>query len=239
MKLFDLDSPLMRMLSRVADLLLLNLLAAICCIPIITAGASFTALHYMSLKLARNEECYIVRGFFKSFRQNFKQATVIWLIFLLVLAVLAGDFYIMGQIESFNTVVKVIITIVAILVLFTGTFVFPVLAKFDNTIPRTIKNAFVISILQFPKTILMFILNWLPWILLVLVIQIVPLCLLFGLSAPAYASAFLYNKFFKKLEVQIEEHNSEDAPKAEEPADDERIFRDELDETISINENHR
>lgn len=233
MKFFELDSPLMRIMNRIADLMILNLLAAVCCIPIITAGASFTALHYMSLKLARNEECYIVRGFFKSFRRNFRQATIIWLIFLLVIAVFAADFYIISQMESFSTAVSALITVVAILVLFTGTFVFPVLAKFDNSVFYTIKNAFVISVLQFPKTILMLILNCLPWILFVFVVHMIPLCILFGFSVPAYASAFLYNKFFKKLEARIVERNGVALPEETEGAEDERIFHDELDEPLS------
>lgn len=228
MKLFDLDSPIMRTLSRVADLMLLNALALICCIPVVTAGASFTAMHYVSLKLARGEEGYIAKSFFKSFKQNFRQATVIWLIFLLVLAVLIGDYIIMGNVEGISNVIRVIVTIVAIIVLFTSTFVFPVLAKFDNTIGATIKNAFVISLIQFPKTILMFILNWIPWILLVTVIQIVPLCILFGFSAPAYASAFLYKKFFQKLEDQIVAANGGPVAEEENEDDDERIFHDEL-----------
>lgn len=238
MKLFDLDSPIMRALSRMADLMLLNVITLICCIPIVTMGASFTALHYMALKLKRNEECYIVRGFFKSFKQNFKQATIIWLINLFALIILAGDFYIIYSMgDSFNKVLQVIIIIVAIIVLFTSTFVYPVLAKFDNPVIRTIKNAFVISILQFPKTILMFILNLLPWIIMLTVIQISPLALVFGFSAPAYASAFLYDKFFKKLEAQIEEKNSGNAQEQPEENDEDKIFHDKVDETISINEN--
>lgn len=239
MKLFDLDSPIMRALSRMADLLLLNLLAIVCSIPIITAGASFTALHYMSLKMVRGEETYVVRGFFKSFKDNFKQATIIWLIFLFVLAVLIGDFIIMNNVESIHVAIKVIIMAVAIVVLLTGTFLFPVLAKFDNPVRLTIKNAFVISVLQFPKAVVMFILNWLPWILMVMIIQIAPLCVLFGFSLPAYIAALMYNKFFKKLEDQIQEKNG-NVPETEKAADDERIFKDELDESISINENiHR
>lgn len=240
MKLFDLDSPIMRALTKMADLMLLNLLTLICCIPIITAGASFTALHYMALKLRRNEESYIIRGFFKSFKQNFKQATIIWLINLLALIILVGDFYIIYSMgESFNKVLQVIIAIVAIIVLFISTFVYPVLAKFDNPVFRTIKNAFVISILQFPKTILMFILNWLPWIIMLTVIQISPLAIIFGFSAPAYASAFLYSNFFKKLETQIEEKNSTDAEEQAEENDGDRIFHDKVDEAISVKENIR
>ena len=77
MKFFDMDSPLMQGLGKMADLLWLNVLTLICCIPIVTIGASFTAMNYMALKMARNEECYITRGFFKSFRENLKQATLI------------------------------------------------------------------------------------------------------------------------------------------------------------------
>ena len=118
MKLFNLDSPLMQALSRVADIMLLNVLTFICCIPIVTAGASFTAMHYMCLKMVRNEETYLVRGFFKSFKENFGQATVIWLIQLVVFFILGYDFFIMyTSEEGLNIVLQVLIFIVTILAL--------------------------------------------------------------------------------------------------------------------------
>ena len=67
MKFLNLDSPLMQGLGKMADLMWLNVLTLICCLPIVTIGASLTAMNYMALKIARNEECYITRGFFKSF----------------------------------------------------------------------------------------------------------------------------------------------------------------------------
>ena len=70
-KLFDLDSPIMNFLGKLADLIILNILAFICCIPIVTAGASMTALYYVCLKMVRNNEGYIMKSFFKSFKQNF------------------------------------------------------------------------------------------------------------------------------------------------------------------------
>ena len=88
MKIFDLDSPLMNVLNKMADLMWLNILTLICCIPIITAGAAFTSMHYVALKIVRNEESYITRSFFKSFKTNFRQATLIWLMILLIAAVL-------------------------------------------------------------------------------------------------------------------------------------------------------
>lgn len=229
--IFNLDSPIMRALSKMTDLLILNLLTLVCCIPIITAGASLTACHYMALKMARREESYVVRGFFKSFKQNFKQATIIWLMLLVAVVVLAGDFLILNSLNlAYGTALKVVITVVAIIVLFTATFIFPTLAKFDNPVMRTIKNAFVISVLQFPKTILMIILNIIP-ILLTLIIQVAPLSFLFGFSVPAFVSAYLYSKFFKKLEAQIIEKNGGEQGENTAEASDERIFYDEPEET--------
>ena len=92
-KLFDLESPLLSGLNKMADLIYLNLLTFVCCIPIITIGASMTALNYVVLKMVRNEDSHLTRQFFKSFKQNFKQATIIWLIILLAIIVLALRFH--------------------------------------------------------------------------------------------------------------------------------------------------
>lgn len=229
MRFFDLDSPLMTVLGKIADLMILNMIALICCIPVITAGASFTALHYMALKMVRNEECYIIRGFFKSFKENFKQATAIWLLILVIIGIVAGDFYIIVKSGiEFHMVLRVIIMAAAVLIAFTAVYVFPVLAKFENTIKRTIKNAFIMSILQFPKTILMIILLFVPYVMCAVSWNLIPIAFVFGLSVPAYFSAMLYNKFFKKLEDQILEENG---PK-QDGEEDEHIFSDELDERL-------
>lgn len=236
MKLFNLDSPLMQALNKMADLMWLNILTMICCIPIITIGPALTAMHYMALKMARDEECYITRDYFKSFKLNFRQGILIWLLMLFILVILAGDFYIMNYSGlDFGTPLRVILIVISFMVLFVMTFIFPVLAKFDNTVLRTVKNAFLIAVLQFPKTILMMILAVAPVGLFLFFPQITPIIFLFGLSAPAWVSAKLYSKFFKKLEAQIAENNApeEGTEGADtEEAEDERIFRDELDESL-------
>ena len=135
MKLFDLDSPLMQFLNKVADMMWLNILTLICCIPIITVGPALTALHYMALKMARNEECYITRDYFKSFKLNLRQGILIWLIQLVVIVLLIGDFLILNYSAiNFGQPMKIILMVVSIVVLFTFTFVYPVLAKFDNAV---------------------------------------------------------------------------------------------------------
>ena len=221
----------MQILNKVADLMILNILTVFCCIPIITAGASMTAMHYVALKMARNEECYIARDFFKSFKLNFRQGTAIWLIELFIILILTGDFLIMSRTEmSFGNVIKVILTVIAFLALFTFMFVFPVLAKFENTVMRTIKNAFFIWVLQFPKTIAMMVLAVLPLVLFLFFPQITPIVFLFGMTVPAWLSAKMYSGYFRKLEDQI---TAASAPaETPEEGEDERIFRDELDESL-------
>lgn len=81
---FNYDNPVWRFIGKFGDLIILNVLWFVCSIPIFTIGASTTAVYYVTLKLARNDDGYTIRSFFKSFKENFKQATIIWLIMLAV-----------------------------------------------------------------------------------------------------------------------------------------------------------
>ncbi len=222
MKFFDYDGPLIRFLNRMADLMWLNILAMLCCIPIVTIGASFTALHYVALKIVRDEEGYITRGFFKSFRQNFFQSTVLWVILLMVFAALGMDYYlIVRQGMEVGSVHRSLIVALGVLILFTAVMVFPMQARFSNPIRVTIKNAFIVAVLQFPKTFLMLLLLAVPVVVCLLSWRLFPLVFLFGLSVPAVLSAMLYNKSFLRMEAQFMEANPQ-----EETEDPDRIFRD-------------
>lgn len=225
-KLFDLDSPLIRVLNKAADLMWLNILVIICSLPIFTAGAALTSAHYVALKMWRNEEGYITKDFFKAFRMNFKQATLIWLILLLIAAVLGVDFYLMRNNEELNIpeILQVLIMAAGILFLFLVVWVFPVQAKFINTIPKTMKNAFALAMIQLPKTLLMIIAYALPWVILSFSLRVFPLVFVFGFSAPVFASAILYNKMFKKLEDKILGRNEEENPEGGDT--EENVFSD-------------
>ncbi|MDE7252365.1 MAG: YesL family protein [Acetatifactor sp.] len=237
MKFLDIDGPLIQFLSKMADLMWLNILTMVCCIPIITAGASLTALNYMALKIVRGEECYITKGFFKSFKDNFGQSTIIWCFFLLVAAVIGTDYRIMMNTNlGESKVMKILIIAAAALVLFTFMFVFPVQAKFANSVRRTIWNAFVFSVFQFPRTVLMVVLYVIPLVMLYFFPHIFPLIFVFCFSLPALLSAKLYNNFFLSLEEKILAQNDGEQSEAEE-SEDERIFKDEIDESINLGQN--
>ncbi len=233
-KIFDLDGPVIRFLNKVADLMWLNILTMICCVPLITAGASFTAMHYMALKIVRNEECYITRGFFKSFKENFRQSTILWLIMLVMAAFFATDFYIIKNSGlEFGKVFTTLLTMLAVMTLFTAVMIFPIQAKFGNPVAITIKNSFVVAILQFPKTFAMIILKFFPIAIIYISLGLFPIAFVFGFSLPAYLSAQLYNKTFLRMEKQFEERQEavqetdREAGQEDSAEEEQRIFRDE------------
>lgn len=204
-KIFDLDSPVMRFLSRMADLMILNVIMTICCLPIITIGASVTAMHYVMLKMVRNEEGYIVKDFFKSFKMNFKQATIIWLIMLVMIFVFVGDYFIVNYSGlEFPQGMGLILAVVATLIFIVSTYIFPVLSRFDNTIKNTIKNGCMMSIMAAPKAVLMAALTVAPIVLALITPAILPLVLLFGIALPGFLSAKLYSGTFRKFEPEVE-----------------------------------
>ena len=74
MKLFDLDGPIYRIGTEIADFLILAMYWFFCCLPVVTIGASTSSLFYVFGKKMRGEDTYVTRDFFKSFKQNFKQS---------------------------------------------------------------------------------------------------------------------------------------------------------------------
>ncbi|MBD5490547.1 MAG: DUF624 domain-containing protein [Lachnospiraceae bacterium] len=205
-KILDMDSPVMRVLNRVADLMILNFLMIICCIPIITAGAAFTAMHYVLLKIVRGEEGYLIRGFFKSFKANFKQATLLWLMMLLVVAVYVGDCLIFNYSAlEFPKALMIAVVAVAVLGLMMAVYVFPLQARFENSIKNTLKNALILAFANLPKTILMMVCYVIPLVIAYFSNYALIFVFMFGISAPAYGAVCLYSGIFKKLEPESEE----------------------------------
>ena len=107
MKLFSMDGKFLETFNKITDLVTLNILWLLCCIPIITIGASTSALYQVTLQIAENRDSYITKEFFKAFRENFRQATIVWL------AVIVGT-----DIYDFNSL------ICRLHVLFSGNCVF-------------------------------------------------------------------------------------------------------------------
>lgn len=183
-------------LSKLGDMFILNFIYVLSCIPIITIGASTTALYYTTLKMAENNESYVWRDYWKAFKSNLKQATVIWLIVFAGWAVVALDFLIAGGLSmQLGTVVAIGV-------------VFPLLARFDNTVVRTMKNAVMIAIRHLPSTILIALIHAAP--LLVAFVSIEAflkgfiVIMLFAASPLAYLESKLFVKVFRRYYPKTE-----------------------------------
>ena len=204
-KFFNLDSPFMIFLSNLTDVVILNVLCLVCCIPVITIGPSITALHYVTLKMAREEEILVVKYFFKAFKENFKQAALAWLGFLIVTLVFFVDYRILKVMGLDNTkVLLMVIGAIYMFVCFTNMYVFPLMARFANPMKQTLKNAFFMSILHILKTIVMAVIYILPFVVLPLHYNVILVFLLVGLSGPAYINSFIWKSIFKKYEPEKE-----------------------------------
>ena len=156
-KLFRMDSPLMRFLTKIADLMVLNILFCVTSIPLITIGASWTALYSVTLKMVRDEEGSVSRSYFRSFRQNFRQATLLWLGVLVVLALLVLDIRVLNGMAGGTApgLLRVGVEILAFLGIMVLQYLFPSLARFEASLADTLKNACIMALAHLPKTALM------------------------------------------------------------------------------------
>lgn len=201
-RFFNMDNKFFTFMNKVADLCILNIICLICCIPIVTAGASLTAMYYVTLKMVRNEEAYIVRSFFKSFKQNFKQATIINLIMIAVGVILYLDLNVAKSMPgSAGQIFHVIFMAFAIIYFVLFLYVYPILARFYNSIKNTIKNALFMAIRHLPYTVVMVLIGLCP--ILILFVQsymvqstLIVLFLLMGFGLIAYCNSFFLVKIF-------------------------------------------
>lgn len=149
------NSPFGRFMNGLVDVFVLSLLTLLCCLPIITIGAAFTALYYVLLKMVRDTDTNIVRTFFKGFKDNFLKSTVLWIIMAIVLSVLYLDFYLLYSVEmNYEAAVLIILLIISALILMIANYIFPMQAQFENTVFGTIKYSFLVCMMNLPRSLL-------------------------------------------------------------------------------------
>ena len=203
-RLFNMDNKFFTFMSRVADLIILNLLCILCCIPIVTIGPSIAAMFYVTLKMVRNEESYIVRSFFKSFKQNLKQGIIINLIMLVAGILLAVDMNICRNTNgSIGKALIVVFMMIFVIYAMIFMYIYPVLAKFYNTIRNIFINAFLMSIRHLPYTVLMILVTAAPALVFFIPsaqVQstMILLLILIGFSGVAYINSYFFVKIFDK-----------------------------------------
>ena len=204
MRFFSYDSTFGQIFIKVSYGCCLNILWLICCLPIFTIGASTTALYYTSFKIAKDEGSFITTMFFRSFKQNFKQATVIWLIMLATGLIIGADAVLLYRLRATSTGTAAVIwtlllaTIFACMIAYAIvlTYIFPLLSIASNTTANMFKNAFLIGTHYLFVTILVIFVHYAMFFLVVNVFT--PL-IIFGEGLCAVISAHILLKILRPL----------------------------------------
>lgn len=144
--MFNIDSPVMNTLTKITNIIIINLCFIISCIPVITIGAAITAMYSVNLKMVRDEETYIFSFYWKAFRRNFIQSTVCWGLVVAAGSLLFFDFRFIGNMEGvIKNVFYVVITASIIVYCVITIYVFPYIARFEDKLGTCIKNSFIIG----------------------------------------------------------------------------------------------
>lgn len=122
--------------EKVFDILILGILWIVCCLPLITIGASTTALYYAVVKCIKNNDGYAAKLFFHSFRQNFVPATILWIIFAGITFAMHLNIGILmhksgGYVGLFFICVY---AFVSVYLLIMACYAFPALSRFDMNV---------------------------------------------------------------------------------------------------------
>lgn len=196
-KIFQYEGKLLQTLQTIADLMIVNILILVCCLPLVTTGASFSAGHYTIAKIRRNEGD-VIKNFFHSFKENQKQGLCLTLVSCGGMLFLVMDIYLCSALTGvFQQIVAIILGIIA---LFFGgyvTWLFPLQATISNRIRETLYNAFILTLLYLPKSIIMLVLYLCPIILFMLSPWFFLFLVMFGFSIPIFGANRIYTKIFK------------------------------------------
>lgn len=204
--LFHPDNPFFQFLSRVGDLILVNFLFLLCCIPIVTIGAAQAALHKVTQDYVLDNDSGVLKPFFKAFKVNFKQATIVWLMeFFIIIGLVCDLLLIMTYFTgTFATVMYTILAVLAVLTACVSAYMIPLLVRYDNTLRQHLSNAVVLAVIKLPRTVGMVLLNLLPLLVALLSLNVFMQTLIFwlaiGFGFVGYMEATMLKPVFQELE---------------------------------------
>ena len=205
MNFFVIDSPVMRFLGRIGDIIILNLIFVVTALPVVTVGTALSALYTVAMKLARGEDPSVLREYMRAFRRNMKPATICWLIMAAAGALIFLDFRLVGAFGgALYTVVRLLLAMIFGVWMLTFLYLFPYIARFENTVFHSVKNALFLSAAHLPSTVMMLVIS----VGLIVVTLFTSRTFVIGtigwffagFAAVAYVQSFLLSRIFAKYE---------------------------------------
>ena len=194
------ENPFWQGLSVIADMMFLNLVTLLCCVPIVTAGAALTAMNDVVIRIIRQEEGGILKSYGRAFRANLKNGILFGLILLAAMGLLYVDYLCaLAYAEMFRYGIAAL----AVLLLALTVYTLALLARYDNPLGKTLKNAAVLAVAYFPQTLGMVCFTGAFWLLCIHFWRYgTPVLFLFGFSLPCYICVLLMQKMFRQLEEE-------------------------------------
>jgi len=201
--MFRPDSWLIRFLTKVCDLMLLNIIFIFSFITVVFSGAAVTALYTVTLKMIHGKEYVPIKDFLRALRGNFISsvpATILLFVNVMLIAVFCNVLYAEALVISFPVFSILSISIIFLTALLS--YLFPLLAQFENTFLRHFRNAALLALMNLPVTFLLVAVN----LLLLLCIVFFPGAIgyfaafeeLIGVAAGAYLNSFYLNRIFNR-----------------------------------------
>ena len=203
--MFHPDSMLIRFLTKICDLLFLNIVFALSCSTVVFSGAAATSLYTVTLKMIRGQDYAPIKDFLRALRENFLPsfpATILLFVDVTLLAVLRTALY--AETLLMPPTLFVLLAIIAVFLTALLSWLFPLLARFENTFSRHLSNAVRLSLVNLPVTFLLTTVNLLPLLLCLLIPTslgvVFAFWLLFGFAVGAWVNSFYLNRIFQALQ---------------------------------------
>ncbi len=227
--LFNLDNPFMQAMARVGDLMILSVLTLVLCIPVVTFGPAVAALFKTVYALTRDACGGTVVTYFRAFKENFKQSLVVGLCLLAALTAFVCDLILL-RLYFGGTMYQVLLVVLGILVLLVmclTAYLFPLITRYNNTLSEHLRNAAILTVLHFPKTVLMVLIHLSPLLMFIFraefMLQTLVAWIFLAPGLIAQFDSFILLPIFDALEKagNLQEDNTEEERGEEDSEEDE------------------
>lgn len=197
--LFKPEAPIWKFMELFVELVKLNIIFLLTSLPIVTIGASITAMNSVCFKLREKRAGYIVDDYFNAFRGNFKNSTITWIVFLCYLVQLVMSI----NSRALNQGTIIMLGIASSMVLTVVIYALAMFARFDNGLLDTIVKASFIGVVGIPYIIvimlMMIALTMATFTTYLTMFIALPIWILFGFSTVGYISAVFYLRVFRRF----------------------------------------
>ena len=214
---FNPKSKATRFLTGLCNLIIVNLLFMISCIPVFTIGASVTSLYRITIAIVAGDNPSIWRDYLKSFRDNFVKALLLSLIYLFLTAFFLFEIYMVNNwLEPKFFWAQYPAYFFLIMIFSSACYSFPLLAWFHETIPQLLKNSVLLAITNLPTTIMFIVFTGgLGYLLYEFTTVTMSCMILMGFSFVAFFYSLFLKRIFNKLgaDISFDEGNRVDTDK--------------------------